>query len=535
MTTAAAHPRSGPLRLRRPPWYLLLPALAVVIGVAGPIGYLLMRAAEADWQTLREVVLRGRNLWLLVNTVGLTVAVLAVVTALALPMTWLVMRTDLPARRLFTLLAVMPLAVPGYLMAYALLGLGGSSGLLAQWTGLAIDRPSGFVGALIALGLYNLPYMFLNLRVAFARMDPALEEAARSLGYRPTAVFFRVTLPQLRPALGAGTLLVALHVIGDFGVVSLMRFETFSYALYLQYIAAFDRIYAAWLALMLITLTGALLLAELRFLRGLRLEPVGITTARRRRLTYLGPWKWPAMGFLLVVGLASVGVPVTAMVAWLAQRPATIGTEWAAALGDSVTAAIPAAVATTALALPIAYLARRYPSRRSRLIEQSAFLGYAIPALAFGLALVFVKSRLFPGASQSWTISLGVLVYAYALHFLAEAVGPVRSSLYVATPRLEEAARSLGHGGLSTLWRVTLPLLRPGLIVALALVFLSVMKELPLALLLSPLGFETLATRVWSYTNEVMFAEAAPFALAIVLFSALFVGLLLMKGHGENA
>lgn len=518
---------------RRPPWYLMAPALACVVGVALPLTYLLIRAFEADWETVSTVVFRQRNLMLLGNTLLLCGAVLTIVTLLALPIAWLTTRTNLPGRRAFTLLAVMPLAVPAYVMAYTLLGLGGPYGTTAQLLGFELPMVRGFWGATLALSLYNLPYMFLNLRVAMQRLDPALEEAARSLGLPSWRVFIGVVMPQLRPAFLAGALLVLLHVIGDFGAVSLMRYESFSYALFMQYEAGADRVYAAWLALMLIGLTGGLLVLELRFLRGFRLDPAGITTPRPTRLVRLGWWKLPAYLLLGAVALVGLIVPLATIFFWLARHPGGVGgamgSDWTSSLADSVSASLPAALLAALLALPIAYMARRYGSPLSRGIEQSAYLGYATPALAFALGLVFFSLRVAPWLYQT----LFLLVYAYALHFLAEAVGPIRSALYVATPRLEEASRSLGWGRVQTFFRVTLPLLRSGLVVSVALVFLSAMKELPLTFILSPLGFETLAMNLWSLTNEAMFAAAAPYALTILVFSGLFVGLLLLRGHEE--
>jgi len=205
------------------------------------------------------------------------------------------------------------------------------------------------------------------------------------------------------------------------------------------------------------------------------------------------------------------------------------------ALIDSVKCSFPAALLATALAIPIALLRARYPSRRSFLLERLPYIGYATPALAFALSLILVCLWGFPDGLQ-WLgdalyHSLPLLVYAYALHFLAEAVGPIRSSLYLAGPRLEEASRALGCGRWKTFRRVTVPALRHGLIVAAALVFLSCMKELPLTMLLSPTGTTTLATEVWSNSEEGNYAKVAPFALTILVFSAIFVGVLLLQGR----
>lgn len=513
--------RRAPL-VTRP--YLWGPAALVAAGVLVPLGYLAARALEAEPDALAALLFRWRNLRLLGHTLGLTAGVLAAATALALPLAWLVTRTDLRGARFATLLGVLPLAVPGYVMAYALLGMTGTNGLLAGLLGVAWARPSGYLGALAALTLYTFPYLFLNLRTALLGLDPALEEAARSLGYREREVARRVVLPQLRPAFFAGGLLVALHVLGDFGVVSLMRFETFSYAIYLQYAAAFDRVYAAWLALMLLGLTGALLALEARLLKGRRYARTGSGPGRRVRRASLGRWTVPAHAFVALVGLASVGLPVATIVYWFGRGVET--SPWGAlgaALWDSTRAALPAALLAAALAVPVAYLGVRKPSWPSRLFERIAYLGYATPPLAFALALVVFSLAAAPALYQS----LALLVVAYALHFMAEALGPVRSALYQAPPAVEEAARALGRAPVRAFFAATFPFLRRGVGVSVAFVFLSALKELPLTFLLSPLGFRTLAMGVWGAAGEALFSVAAPYALVLILLSSVLVGLLL--------
>lgn len=506
-------------------WYLWGPAGLVAIGVLIPLVYLVLRAFEAEPAYLAELILRPRTLRLFWNTVSLTVGVLIVATAIAFPLAWLTARTNLRGKRLITLLSVLPLAVPGYVMAYVLLATTGSYGTLAQTMGLVVPRLNGYTGALIALSLYTFPYLFLNLRTALLDLDPALEESARALGYRRSEVLRRVILPQLRPGFLAGGLLVGLHVLGDFGVVSLMRFETFSYALYLQYAASYDRVYAACLALMLLALTATVLFLEARLLRGLLLHRTGSGTSRQAPPVRLGAWRWPSYALVIAVAFASVGVPVLTVGYWMLEGTSLPWGDLGDALLGSVSASGPAALLAGALALPLAYLSVRRPSRGTKTLERIAYFGYATPPLAFALALIFFTLRTVPPLYQTLTL----LVVAYALHFLAEAIGPIRTALYQAPPRLEEAARSLGRSPLQAFFAATFPLLRKGLLVSVALVFLSAMKELPLTFLLSPVGFDALALKVWSYANEALFAGAAPFALAIMAVSAAFVGLLLLR------
>lgn len=512
------------LRVFKLPWYFWVPSLIVVAGVVVPLAYLLLRAFEAETAQLSDLVFRMRNLRLLGNTVGLLMGVLAVSIVLAFPLAWLTTRTDLPAKRGFTLLGVLPLTIPSYVMAYVLLATTGGYGTLTQLFGIPTDRMSGYTGALLALSFYTFPYLFLNLRSALMGLDPALEESARALGYRPYEVFWRVIVPQLRPAFYAGGLIIGLHVLGDFGVVSLMRFETFSYAIYLQYSAAFDRVYAAWLALMLLALTASVLYTEARLLRGVRLHRTGTGTRRIPTPQPLGVWRVPAALYIGVLGLITFALPLLTLLFWAGHSDGTFG-DLTSALWGSISASAPAAFGAAVLALPIAYLSIRRPSAGTKLLERTAYFGYATPPLAFALAFIMFTLNTLPFIYQT----LFLLITAYALHYLAEGLGPIRSALYQAPPRLEEAARSLGYGPLAAFFKATFPLLRRGLVVSIAFVFLACMKELPMTFLLSPPGFESLALKVWTYANEAMFAEVAPYALTLMLFSSAFVGLLLLQ------
>ena len=491
-----------------------------------PLIYLLVRAFGASPEMLNNVVFRMRNVRLLGNTLLLAVSVLVLDVLIAMPLAYLSVRCKIKARRLITLLGVLPLAMPGYIMAYALLGMGGYNGTFQAWFGWNFPRISGFSGSLIVLTICTFPYLYLNLRTALLGLDQSIEEASRSLGHDAKSTFWKVILPQLKPALLAGGLLISLHVIGDFGTVSLMRFETFSYALYLQYLSAYDRIYAAWLALMLLALTTGALVLEYRLLKQAIYHRMGRGVAKARKYLDLGPWAIPAYTFVAVVAVVSVILPVSSIGFWLNEAAFTsIAGDLAEAFWHSIQASAPAALLTTILALPLAYIGVRYKTKLSNPIERVAYLGYATPPLAFALALVFFSLYV----SSSLYQSLLLLIIAYSLHFLAEAIGPVRSALYQAPPQLEEAAKSLGYSSIKSFFKVTLPLLRGGMIAAASLVFLSAMKELSITFLLSPIGFDTLALKVWSYTGEAMFAEAAPFPLAILLFSSLFVGFLFSK------
>lgn len=509
-----------------PPWYLLVPVFLIAVGVLLPLFYLLIRAFGASTETLYEVVLRVRNLRLLGNTLLLTASVLVLDTMLALPLAYLSARCNIVARKFITLLGVVPLAMPGYVMAYAFMGLGGYNGTFHEWFGIMIPRPSGFWGSMLVLSICTFPYLYLNLRTALLGMDPSIEEASRSLGHDAKSTFYSIILPQLKPAFLAGFLLVSLHVFGDFGTVSLMRFETFSYALYLQYVAAYDRIYAAWLALMLLVLTTAALVLEYRLLKKAIFYRLGRGASRERKYLDLGSWKLPAYSFVALYAIFAIFLPLSSIAFWLSEVSISeLSGSLTTSFLHSVAASAPAALLTTLMALPIAYLGVRYKSKVTNILERVAYLGYATPPLAFALAFVFFSLFISPFLYQT----LLLLIIAYSLHFLAEGIGPIRSSLYQAPPQLEDAAKSLGYSSFMSFIKITLPLLKGGIIASASLVFLSAMKELSITFLLSPIGFNTLALNVWSYTGEAMFAEAAPFAFTILIFSTLFVGLLFSR------
>jgi iron(III) transport system permease protein len=471
---------------------------------------------------MREVVLRPRTFELLGNTILLAAAVLSLASVVAIPTAWLTTRTDLKGAKLFVVLGTLPLAIPGYVLAMCWLGFCGDYGVAERWFGIGLWRPSGFWGATCVLALYTFPYLFLNLRASMARLDPALAEVGRAHGLEGGRLLARVLFPQLRPAYLAGSLLVVLHVFADFGVVALMRFETLSFAIYTQYNAAFDRTYAAWLALLLVATTGLLLWVDARLLRGRGAEPVPTSGIRASRPAALGRWRIPSYTLLGLVAMLGVAMPVAILFFWLFQPAQTdVGTPIFEALGNSLALGTSTAVLAILIAAPLVFGSVRRPGRLTRFLERTPYLGYSIPPLAFALALVFVSLQLWPGLYQT----LPILVYALTFHFLAEAVGPLRAAVYRAPKQLEEAARAFGLRFWGVLSRVTIPLLWRGAVASIALVFLAVVKELPLTLVLAPSGFDTLATNVWTYTEEAMFASAAPYALGIVGLAGLFVSI----------
>ncbi|MBA3401038.1 MAG: iron ABC transporter permease, partial [Actinobacteria bacterium] len=362
-------------------------------------------------------------------------------------------------------------------------------------------------------------------------VDPSAEEAARSLGAGRLQVFLRVTLPSLRPSLAAAALLVALYVLSDFGAVSLMGYSTLTTGIYVRYEALLALEAAAILALVLVALAVVVVLMAGRFrLRGAihRSTP---GASRSAQVIRLGHWRWPALAFATAIVGVFLVLPLGVLVWWTAVADPIAGREdvaWEAAL-NSALAAGSAAVLGVLLVLPAALLAWRYPSILSRWLERLTLLPSALPGIAVALALVFVGARIGGIVYQT----LGLLLFAYLVRFMPYALASTRASLDTVSPRLEEAARSLGRRPLGATTAVVLPLARSGMLAGAALVFLSTVKELPATLLLRPIGFDTLATEIWAGTAIGAYSTVAPSALLLVAIAAPLVYLLSWRNAWE--
>ena len=529
LTLAPLRAARRPRRDRTPAPPVWLVATGVLVAALGllPIAYLLILAGSSE--EAASLVLRDRTLGVLGRTLLLAATVTAASVAIGVPLAWLTARTDLPGRRVWTILTVLPLVVPSYVGGYAVVAAFGPRGALQSiLEPLGVERlPElyGFPGAALALTLFSFPYVVLSVRGALLRLDPAYEEVSRSLGRGRWTTFVSVTLAQLRPAITGGALLVALYSLADFGAVSLLQFDSFTRAIYVQYRASFDPTLAAVLALMLVACTAGLLLGEGAFRGRARYHRSGGGAIRPAAPLRLGVWRWPSLAFCAaIVGLAVV-VPVSTILFWLARgigsgEPLT--PVWSATL-NSVLASGLAAVLAVMASVPVAVLAVRHRGPVSSLVERSAYAGFALPGIVIGLAFVFVAARYVPAIYQT----LPLLLVAYLVRFVPEAVGITRASLLQVSPRIEEVARTLGRRPGAVLRQVTLPAVRPGLVAAAALVFLTAMKELPTTILLAPTGFDTLAVRIWSATSEGFFARAAPSALLMVVVAAASLWLVL--------
>ncbi len=511
------------LTRRFPPMVLVIPSLLVAVLMLVPIAYLLLRATDSG-STIPDSLIRARTVTVAWNTALLAASVAVSSSLIAVPLAWLTTRTTLPFPRFWRSVAALPLVVPSYVGALTIVAAMGPRGIVQGWLEgpFGVERlPSiyGFFGSWWALTLFSYPYVYLGVQAAFRGIDPALEEAARSLGLGPFRAFFRVMLPQLRPAIAAGALLSALYTVSDFGVVSLMRFDVFTRAIYVQYQSSFDRTAAASLALVLVAFTIAILALEWWVRGRARQYRIATGTARAVRLVDLGRWKWAGVAYCGLIFTSSIMLPLFVLVYWLARGASTgdaVGRLWSQAV-NSASVSLAAGVVTVALALPTAILSVRYRNRFTALLERQAYLGFALPGVAIALAFVYIGARYLPTMYQTvWLLLIG-----YAVRFLPQALGAARVSLLQISPRMEEASRTLGENMLGALRRVTLRLARPGLLAGFGLVALTVMKELPVTMMLAPIEFETLATGIWQATQTGAYGRAAAPALILIAVSAI--------------
>ena len=519
-----------------PSIYIWLPAAVIALLMLLTPGYLLLRTLESGGSAL-DILLTLRTLGILLRTALLMALVTLGCVVLGVSLAWLTLRTDLPFRGLFGTLTALPLVIPSYVFALLVIVALGPRGMAQGWLEpLGVDRlPSifGLPGAVFTLTLLSFPYVMLPVRAALYRVDPAMEEAARSLGRSAVGAFLRVTLPLLRPAIVAGSLLTALYTLSDFGAVSLLRYQTFTWAIFIQYETAFDRSVAAALSLALVALALTLLVLESRSRGHGAYYRVTPGTQRTAIVARLGRWRWLAALYASVVVALSLAAPMAILVYWVV-RGVTAGEPldllWQNTLNTVYVSALAAGAAAIG-AIPIAVLSVRYPGWLSSLLERLAYVGFALPGLAVALAFVFFGASVLTPLYQTTLL----LVAAYVVLFLPGSLGATQAALRQVSPRIEEAARSLGKTSFQTFRLVTLPLLARGVAAGAAMVFLLTMKELPATLILSPIGFRTLATSVWSAASEAFFARAAMPALLLIMAAGIPMAFLILRDRRNEA
>jgi iron(III) transport system permease protein len=499
----------------------LLGGLSTLVALLAAIP--LLYVIDSSFQLSTE---RWLGLWstrlpeLLWNTLSLAVLVGAITLLAGVSAAWLIVRRRFPARNIALWLMILPLTIPTYVFAYIYTHLLDDEGWLGQgWHtlfGLASQVPDIYSlgGVTLILALSSFPYIFLLVHSALSQANPHLEEAARIHGANSMMIFWQITRPLLRPAIAAGLALVTLHVLSDFGAVSMLRYQTFTLSIYLQMTGRFDYNAAAGLSLVLILLALVFFIVERFFRKRQRYYASGHSRQRPAKqassFEVLLIWGW-----LGLIALFAFLLPLAWMVSWSARAIATdaLGPAfWGYAL-NSVILAICAATIAIIIALPVGLFHHRQRSLFSLSLFQSSSIGFVLPGPVIALGvLTFILAQL-----PVLYGGLAALIIALIIRFLPLAVQSQEASMQQLTPSIEQAGRVLGANALENLWYITLPMMRKGMISAWVLVFIDALKELPATLLLRPIGFDTLPVRIWIEASEEMLALSAPAALMLML------------------
>ncbi|NIK59085.1 ABC transporter permease [Kribbella shirazensis] len=491
-------------RTARTPRLVVIAAVVVATVMVAPLIVVFGQAISAGTADASRLLFRPRTVELLRNTLLLVAITVPITVLLGCGAAWLVERTSIPYAGIWRGLLLMPLAIPAFVSSYA-------------WTSV-LPSVQGLGGAVFITALAYYPFVFLPVAALLRALDQDQLDSARSLGSSAWDAVRRVVLPQLRPALAGGALLVALHLLAEFGVLQMMRYPTFTTSILQQFAVGFSNSAGSLLAAVLAVLCLGFLAVEILFRGKSRIARLGPGTLRRPVAHRLGVWTVPAVaGLAVLVGLA-VMVPAAIVVRWLARAVATHAVEGGpllAATGSTIGLAVLAGLVTTVAALPGAWLLHRYPSRAALVLERVTYISSALPGVVIGLALVTLAVQWARPVYQTAALA----VAAYTILFLPRAMVSWRSGLAAAPTELIEASRSLGVSGSATFARVVLPLVLPSALTGFVLTFLATVTELTATLLLAPTGTETLATAFWSASDELDYVASAPYAAGMIALS----------------
>ncbi|EKN3612073.1 ABC transporter permease [Yersinia enterocolitica] len=489
---------------RRPGSGIVVIAVMLSLLSLLPLGFVIGIAIDTGWSTVKALVFRPRVGELLLNTALLVAFTLPLCAIIGVALAWLTERTTLPGRRIWSLLAIAPLAVPAFVQSYA-------------WISLVPSMHGLSAGVFISVIAY-FPFIYLPASAVLRRLDPGLEDAAASLGSTPSAVFFRVVLPQLKLAVWGGSILIALHLLAEYGLYAMIRFDTFTTAIFDQFQSTFNGPAANMLAGVLALCCLGLLLIEATSRGYNRYARVGSGSARRQTAYSMGTalTLWCLLLPLVMTAL-SLGVPFITLTRWLyiGGIDVWLNAELLPALKQTLALALSGAVIITLCAIPMAWLSVRYPGRLHRVMEGCNYVTSSLPGIVVALALVTITIRIARPLYQTEF----TLLLAYLLMFTPRALISLRAGIATAPVELENVARSLGKTPTQAIWSTTMRLAAPGAAAGAALVFLAISNELTATLLLAPNGTRTLATGFWALTSEIDYVAASPYALLMVALS----------------
>jgi iron(III) transport system permease protein len=500
----------------------------------------LFEPGDAAWEHITGNLLPAYT----VNTLILMAGVALLVTLFGVSTAWLVSMYTFPGQRIFKWLLILPIAIPAYILGFTWVGIldytspvyvffrnnfGLETGQFLFFNILSLP------GAVIILSLSLYPYVYLIVRTWFEHQSASILEAGYSLGHKPISVFFKIALPLSRPALAAGVSLALMEVLNDYGLVSYFGVETFTTGIFTAWFAFGSPVSAIKLSGYLMLFVLFLLITE-RLNRGKRRYDTVGSHYRPLSKKKLSPLNGSIATILVSIPvLLGFILPVGMMIYWSIQTSHLVmDYRFFQLLQNSFTLALIAAGSVIILSVLTGFTVRTFPSKTAFFLARFATIGYAIPGaiIAVGLLVPFIwiDNRIaeFTGG-VSGVIITGTwitLIFGYTVRFMAVGYNSIESSMTKTSVSLDEASRSLGMSNNITLFRVIMPVIHPGILAGALLVFIDVLKELPLTLILRPFNFDTLAIRAFEYASDERIAEAAPASLTIVITGLLAVMLL---------
>ncbi len=526
-------------------------ALCIGVMAAAPLAYIAVRAFGGGWEVWQRLWV-GQIPLLIGNTFALLLTTVTASVVIGVGLAWLVEGTDLPGKSIWRWVLALPLAVPAYIAAITHILLLRRGGIVDQFAVNALGFERGtfplppiysLAGATIAIALVVYPYVYLPVSARLRTLNRSYLEAARANGHTPISAFIRVTLPLILPAISAGALLVALYVLSDFGTVSMMRYRTFTSAIFNQFGGQIDRAAAAALSLVLIALTLPVVWAESRvanrekrLIGGSQWRPM---QSRSPSLRVRNPGRrWVAFAVVTVFAFGALGLPVLVLGGLSAQalffpteadRIWSIGNDGALRHGfNSLSIAFVAATLATLVAFVPAYVVAKDRSRVGGVVMWLVKTPYALPGVIIGLAFIMIFNQFVPVIYGT----VIALLAGYVMRLLPQSLSTGEVAFRSVQPSIEQAARVMGYNSWRAFWRVTLPIAAPGVLASWALVFITAMKELPTAMMLRPPGFDTLAVRVWAAASESVYTQAALPAFLLIMITVIPLAIVFRRGFG---
>ena len=504
---------------------IILWAIIFSIILSIPVIYLFLKITFG-FNLFGDFIFNYKILKIALNSILLVFLVVFLATAIALPLAFLNVRTNLPFAKYLLSISVLPIALPSYVMATTQIELWGPRGIVYDIISNFFEiapLPSfyGLSGSVIVLGLITYPYIYIGLCATFRRFDFQMIDASRTLGASVSKTFNRIIIPLVLPTIASGSLLVSLYVLSDFGAVALLRFNTFTIAIFNRMYSSVGNYGVLELCSLVIVFCFIILFIESRSRTNSRY--FSNSTSVNLRILDLGYWKWVILPFALLPTVLGFLLPVMILLYWLISGIffetsfVNVYEDLFSEIIGSVTISLISSIIITFLATTVVLIIRKKIRIISFIIEKTSYIGLSLPGIVVAMSLVFFTINYLDFIYQTYI----VLIFGYLISFLPAALTPVKSSVSQIDPSLEEASYSLGKGKIMTFYNVIVKLSIPGVSYGGVLVFILCIKELPLTLILSPLGFSTLATSIWSSASEAFFMDTAAASLVLILVAGI--------------